>query len=48
MHRRQVGERKSITKTALQGRRITLGYFSCSSESILLVTAILLEQLKKL
>lgn len=33
MHRRQVGEWKSIIKTGLQGRRITLGYFSWFSES---------------
>lgn len=33
MHRRQVGEWKSIIKTGLQGGRITLGYFSWFSES---------------
>lgn len=33
MHRRQVGEWESIIKTGLQGRRITLGYFSWFSES---------------
>lgn len=33
MHRRQVGEWKSITKTGLQGRGITLGCFSWFSES---------------
>jgi len=33
MHRRQVGEWKSIIKTVLQGMRMTLCYFSRFSKS---------------